>query len=174
MIEEVKKAKKLKEQGMSTKDIEDEISISRNYIPKLIELYDEMSQVQLLDDKNSEYVRIKKKRYMMKSIKLQHRMSDLRNFYIDSLRVLKKKRKKIREYLDDQEEVVDLKRELYEKQKMLNVTSSNLQHAEDGYEYLKQEWNYNKAIYFIFGMGFTVFSFWVLGKFFAKVTIVFL
>ena len=144
MIEKIKRGKLLREQGVPVKDIEVQIGISRNYIPKLLELYEQMSDLQQVDDKNSDYVRIKKKRYLIKSTKLQHRMKDIRVRYIYQLEVLKKKRKKIREYMDEAGELNDIKEELKNKQTMLNVTSSNLQHAEDGYEYLKQEvrWNY--------------------------------
>ena len=173
MVNSIKKAKLLKEQGVSVKDIELQVGISRNYIPKLLELYNEMSEMQQVDDKNSEYVRIKKKRYMLKSIKLQHRMADMRKQYIESMQVLTSKRKKIRKYLDEAEEISDLLSELKQKQLMLNVTSSNLQHAEDGYEYLKQEWNYNKIIYFLGGVLFSFAVVTILSKFFVKVSVVY-
>ena len=152
MIEKIKKAKLLKSNGTSVKDIEVEIGISRNYIPKLLELYESMSNMQKVDDKNSEYVRIKKKRYMMQSIKLQHKMNDLRDKYLKSREDLKEKYEKIREYMDKAEDIHDLKKELFYKQKMLDVTSSNLQHAEDGYEYIKREYIYSKILYFILGV----------------------
>lgn len=154
MIESIKQAKLLKEQGVTTKDIEDKVGIARAYIPKLLELYEQMSDLQQVDDKNSDYVRIKKKRYLMKSIKLQHRMADIRDIYIEQLKVLKNKRKKISEYMDQAGDINDIKEELKNKQTMLNVTSSNLQHAEDGYEYLKQEVRWNYLIYFMSGIIF--------------------
>lgn len=172
LIKEIKKAKKLRGEGRTTKEIELEIGISRNYIPKLLELYDEMTSGEFIQDKNSEYVRIKKKRYMMKSIKLQHRMADMRKVYIRRLAVLGNKRKVLEEYLDKQEAIVDIKKELFYKQEMLNVTSSNLQHAEDGYEYIKQEWNYSKAIWFMAGISFSIALVVVVSKFLAKVTLV--
>lgn len=155
MLNKVKKAKILKEQGVAVKDIEVEVGIARAYIPKLLELYDQMSQMQQVDDKNSEYVRIKKKRHLMKSIKLQHKLSDMRKEYLRQLEVLKNKRQKVRDYIDQAEEISDLKKEIMYKQKMLSVTGTNLQHAEDGYEYLKQEVRYNYAFWFIMGISFT-------------------
>ena len=153
MLESIKKAKLLKEQGVTIQDIESKIGIARAYIPKLLELYELMSNMQKVDDKNSEYVRIKKKRYMMQSIKLQHKMNDLRDKYLKSREDLKEKYEKIREYMDKAEDIHDLKKELFYIHKMLDVTSSNLQHAEDGYEYIKRESMYSKLTYFIYGVG---------------------
>lgn len=53
--------------------------------------------------------------------------------------------------------VKDLKEELDNKQLYLNVTSKNLQHAEDGYEYLKREVKWNYLLYFMYGISFTFF-----------------
>ncbi|UCM99190.1 hypothetical protein LCX93_06500 [Sulfurimonas sp. SWIR-19] len=155
MIDKVKRAKYLREQGVKNEDITSDTGLNKNYITVLIELYDEMSQMQQVDDKNSDYVRIKKKRYLMKSIKLQHKLADIRKEYLRQLEVLKKKRQKVREYIDQAEEISDLKKEIMYKQKMLSVTGTNLQHAEDGYEYLKQEVKYNYAFWFIMGISFT-------------------
>ena len=154
MIESIKQAKLLKKQGVTTKDIEGKVGIARAYIPKLLELYEQMSNLQQIDDKNSDYVRIKKKRYIIKSIKLQHRMADIRTIYIEQLNVLKNKRKKINEYMDQAEALHDIESELKNKQKMLSITSSNLQHAEDGYEYLKQEVRWNYLLFFMSGIIF--------------------
>jgi len=159
MLDKVKKAKILREQGISVKDMESQVGIARAYIPKLLELYDQMSEMQQVDDKSSDYVRIKKKRYLMKSIKLQHKLSDIRKIYIRQLEVLKNKRRKVRDYIDQAEEISDIKKEAMYKQKMLNITSKNLQHAEDGYEYLKAEVRYN---YFMWFMGGIIFSLLVL------------
>jgi len=172
IVNKVKKAKKLKEQGSSNSVIEDAVDIPRASVPWLIELYDEMNSVQVLDDKNGEYVRIKKKRYMLKSLKLQHKMADIRSEYLKQLHVLKNKRKKIRSFLDRAEQIKDLKQELFQKQKMLDVTSSNLQHAEDGYEYLKKDYFFNKIIYFTYGMAFVMAIVLILSKTVLNISIV--
>lgn len=164
MLEGVIKAKSLKEQGVTVVNIESEVGIARAHIPKLIQLYEQMSNLQMLDDKSSEYVRIKKKRYLMKSIKMQHKMADIREMYLKQLAVLKNKRNKMIDYMESVEELHDLRKELNAKQKMLDVTSSNLQHAEDGYEYLKQEVKWNYLIFFMSGVIF-VGTFLVAAKY---------
>lgn len=160
-ISQIKQAKELQKKGETFKNIEESIGISRTVLPHLIELYDLLENRNIVQYKNCEYVRIKKKRYMLQKIKLQHRIADIRKVYIDQLRVLTNKRKKLKEYLEQKENYDHIEEELHQKQTMLDITSKNLQHAEDGYEYIKRESNYNKAIYFLGGIGFVFFSLFV-------------
>lgn len=172
-IEQIKQAKILHSRGETFKNIEESIGISRTVLPHLLELYDLFESRNVVEDKNGEYVRVKKKRYLLQKIKLQHKIADIRKEYIKQLQVLSNKRKKIRLFLDKQESYEDIKEELSQKQKMLEVTSSNLHHAEDGYEYLKREVNYNKAIYFIYGIGFIFVAASIFNTFLGHITISF-
>lgn len=160
-IQQVKQAVLLSSKGESFKNIEEATGLKRTVIPHLVELYNLLESQNVIDDKSSEYVRVKKKRYMMQKIKLQHKISDIRKMYLNQLEVLKNKRKNIRVLLDEKEDYDHLMRELKNKQLVLDVTSKNLQQAEDGYEYLKQEMNYNKIIAFLAGVGFVFFGMWV-------------
>lgn len=151
-IKKVENAKNLLEKDNTLTSIERDTGIDRKAIKYVVSLYDLMQTENKKHGLNSEYVRIKKKRYMMQSIKLQHKMNDLRDKYLKSREDLKEKYENIREYMDKAEDIHDLKKELFYKQKMLDVTSSNLQHAEDGYEYIKREYIYSKILYFILGV----------------------
>jgi len=51
-------------------------------------------------------------------------------------------------------EVSNLEKEIKYKQQMLNVTSTNLQHVETGYEYLKVEVKYNYVFWLMMGIAF--------------------
>ena len=110
-----------------------------------------MNSNQTVKDKDSDYVRIKKKRYMIKSMKLQQRMSDIRILFMKQLAILENKRKKISTLLDKKEEYEDIEQELHNKQKILELCRSNLQHAEDSYEYMKKDVFYSKILFFTYG-----------------------
>ncbi len=164
-INKVKTAKKLLENGETLRAIEREIDIDRKAIRYIVSLYDLMENQKTSPGKNSEYVCIKKSRHMIKSLKIQNRWAHLREYYIEKMAELKKKREELSEYIDKAEEIHDLKKELFYKQKMLDVTSSNLQHAEDGYEYIKREYIYTKIIYFLYGVAGGLFSILALNYF---------
>ncbi|MDY3205942.1 MAG: hypothetical protein RBR70_12800 [Arcobacter sp.] len=156
-LETIKKASKMLSSGSTIKEIEEQTGIKRNYVSNLVKVYDLMQDRTVVADKNSDYVRVKKKRYMMQKIKLQHKIADIRKEYHKQLEILKRKRRKLYEYADKKEEFDDLLKELHNKQLMLNVTSKNLQHAEDGYEMLKRDHVVNKILAFVYGMGFVFF-----------------
>lgn len=161
-IEQIKQANLLHSRGETFKSIEESTGISRTVLPHLLELYNLFENTTILEDnKSSEYVRVKKKRYMLQKIKLQHKIADIRKMYMQQLNVLKQKRKKLQKLADKQEDYDHLQKELSAKQLMLDVTSKNLQQAEDGYEYLKREVNYTKAISFIAGIGFVFFCMFI-------------
>lgn len=151
MIEEVKKAKDLLNQKVSLREIEDQTGITRTAVKDLVELYDLMNASRQLKDKGGEYVRVKKKRYMLQKIKMQHKIHDLRDRYLRELEVLKNKYKKTQDLIDKKEAIEDLELELHNKQKMLDITSSNLQHAEDHYEYMKKNMWITKILYASYG-----------------------
>ncbi|MDD2567591.1 MAG: hypothetical protein PHS10_06360 [Thiovulaceae bacterium] len=156
-LESIKQAKKVVSDGGSFKAAEQLTGLPRAALPHMLKVYDLMQDRTVVADKSSDYVRVKKKRYMMQKIKLQHKIADIRKEYHKQLEILKRKRRKLYEYADKKEEFDDLLKELHNKQLMLNVTSKNLQHAEDGYEMLKRDHVVNKILAFIYGMGFVFF-----------------
>lgn len=153
-LEKIKQAKKIIAEGGSFKAAEQSTGLPRAALPHMLKVYDLMQDRTFVSDQNCEFVRVKKKRYMLQKIKLQHRIADIRKEYLNQLEILKRKRKKLYEYADKKEEFEDLKKELHNKQLMLNVTSKNLQHAEDGYESLKRDHVINKILAFMYGAGF--------------------
>jgi len=158
MLNKVKKAKELKEQGIKVKDMEDQIGIARAYIPKLLELYDAMSDKENMPVVNNpDYVVIRKQKYITLSLRIQNKFDALRKEFVDTKRVLQREKGKLLKAKYSFIDVKDMKEEMDTKQLMLNVTSKNLQHAEDGYEYLKQEVHWNYFFYFLGGIAFTLF-----------------
>ncbi|MBU1658336.1 hypothetical protein KKG72_04700 [bacterium] len=170
MLELVKKAHMLKSQGMSMTEIESDIGIARAYIPKLLELYEEMEAAPVKSNA-ADYVCIRKQKYILLSLKIQHKLNDMRLEYAKHKKILVREKSKLinaKYSLGDKRAIIE---ELEQKQLMLNITSSNLNHAEDGYEYIKQEWNYTKGIYFLYGMGFIMTIAIIYGNFFGKIMI---
>jgi len=165
MIEKVKKAKELKGQGVKVKDMEAEVGISRNYIPKLLELYDAMLEKEDAPViNNPDYVVIRKQKYITLSNKIQNKLVKMREEYLQRKRVIKMERNKLLKAKQSYGTIRDLHQELRHKQLFLNITSKNLQHAEDGYEYLKREVYFNYLIYFFAGVAVTLFSITLLQR----------
>lgn len=77
-IEQIKRAYEMHSRGETFKSIEESIGISRTVLPHLIDLYNLFESRNVVQDKNGEYVRVKKKRYVMQKIKLQHMIHDIR------------------------------------------------------------------------------------------------
>ena len=158
MLEKIKIAKKLKEQGKSSKDIELDIGLSRNYIPKLLELYEAMSEKENVPVVNNpDYVVLRKQKYITLSIRIQNKLAEIRKEFLEMQKIIRSAKGKYLNAKYSYEDVRDLQEELDNKQLYLNVTSKNLQHAEDGYEYLKREVKYNYIFWFLIGSGFTFF-----------------
>lgn len=172
-LDKIKEAKIIVNNGGTYKAAQEVAEVPRAALPYLLELLDLFENQKVVLDKNSEYVRVKKKRYMLQKIKLQHKISDIRKEYIKQLDVLRNKRKKIRVMMDKQEDYDHLLRELKNKQLILDVTSQSLSQAEDGYDYLKQEVNYTKVLAFLFGIGFVFFGMWVFKMLGGQINIIY-
>lgn len=156
MLNKVKKAKKLKEQGVKIKDMEDDVGIARAYIPKLLELYDAMSDKENVPVVNNpDYVVLRKQKYITLSIRIQNKLAEMRKEFLEMQKIIMSAKGKYLNAKYSYEDIRDLQEELDNKQLYLNVTSKNLQHAEDGYEYLKREVKYNYIFWFLIGIGFT-------------------
>jgi len=166
LLDKVKKAKELKEQGIKIKDMEEDVGIARAYIPKLLELYEAMSEknnVPVIN--NPDYVVVRRQKYINLSIKIQNKFEELRKEYTDYKRVMYREKSKLLNAKYSLATVKELKEELDTKQLFLNVTSKNLQHAEDGYEYIKKEYIYSKIQYFLIGVAFAIISLSALRQF---------
>jgi len=156
MLEKIERAKNLKEQGKSTKEIELEIGVSRNYIPKLLELYEAMSDKENVPVVNNpDYVVLRKQKYITLSIRIQNKLAEMRKEFLEMQKIIMRAKGKYLKAKYSYEDVRDLQEEIDNKQMYLNVTSKNLQHAEDGYEYLKREVKYNYIFSFLIGIAFT-------------------
>jgi len=161
MLNKVKKAKKLKEQGVKIKDMEDDVGIARAYIPKLLELYDAMTEKEDVPVVNNpDYVVIRKQKYIRLSILIQNKIAETRKEFLEMQKIIRREKDKLFNAKYAYGNVKDLADELNNTALVLNVTSRNLQHAEDGYEYLKREVKYNYIFWFLVGVTFT---FTVLG-----------
>lgn len=79
MLNKVKTAKKLKEQGVKIKDMEDDVGIARAYIPKLLELYEAMLEKEDVPVVNNpDYIVLRKQKYITLSIRIQNKLAEMR------------------------------------------------------------------------------------------------
>jgi len=168
MINKIKKAILLKEQGKTIEDIAVDVEIARAYIPKLIQLYIEMESEKLSsrDIITDDQVLISKSKYILSSIKRQKKFMYARYLLQLEKEKINDKILRLRIYLEKKESYDDLEEELWQKQKMLNVTSSNLQHAEDHYELMEKNLDFTRAYWFMFGMLVVMFFDIIMAKFF--------
>jgi len=172
MIKKVLEAKKLLEKKTSMSKVSVIVGINRQALQPLVDLYDELS-AQPVKPSSSDYVCIRKQKYISLSIKIQHKLNDMRLEYWHMQKELDRAKGKFIRAKHDYGERKRIIEELEQKQLMLNVTSSNLQHAEDGYDYLKMNYKWDMFYSFMGGIAFFLGVIYVVGHYFAKISIVY-
>jgi hypothetical protein len=156
MINKVIEAKKLLNSQTSISKISVLVGIDRRAIKHLVDLYDEMSEkgnVPVVN--NPDYVVMRKQKYILLSIRIQNKLAEMRKEFLEMQKIISSEKGKYLNAKYSYQDVRDLQEEIDNKQLYLNVTSKNLQHAEDGYEFLKREVKYNYIFWFLIGIGST-------------------
>lgn len=172
MINKVLEAKKLLSTKTSISKISVLIGMDRRVIQPLVDLYDEL-EAQPIKSSSNKYVCIRKQKYIDLSIKIQHKLNDMRLEHERMQKALYAAKGKFIRAKHNFGVRKDILEELQQKQIMLNVTSTNLQHAEDGYDYLKMNYKWDLLYSFMGGIVFFLCTIWVFGEFFGKISIIY-
>ena len=153
MINKVKQAKSLRDEGKKNDEITEIVGIHKNYITPLIELYDEMkSQKPEWNLASSDYVMFRKQKYIKLSLDIQHKLNDIRIEYSRKKDKMDKHIKVLQTFLESKNTVDDLEHELFLKQKQLNTVSTRLDYVEDHFELQQQQMWVTRVTWLFYGM----------------------